>query len=101
MAGALDELAKHRTDIDHAITVAGLPNTLVWTDQVTAGRAGRWAIRYTVDVNWQEKTDSTKMRKLNRASAEMKRVFDPYLLKLDPRLEYDSTELSRDADGKG
>ena len=75
--GALDELAKHRTDIDHAITAAGLPNTLIWTDQVTAGRAGRWAIRYTVDVNWQEKTDSTKLRELNRASAEMKRVFDP------------------------
>ncbi len=96
--GALDELAKDRTDIDHAITAAGLPNTLVWTDQATAGR---WAIRYTVDVNWQEKTDSTKLRELNRASAEMKRVFDPYLENLDPRLKDDSTELSRDVEGNG
>ncbi len=96
--GVFDELAKHRTDIDHAITAAGLANTLVWSQQVIEGR---WAIRYTVEVNWQEKTDSTKMRELNRASAEMKRVFDPYLENLDPRLEDDSTELPRDVDGNG
>ena len=34
------------------------------------------------------------MLELNRASAQMKRVFDPYVRGLDPRLEEDSSESS-------
>ena len=70
-----------------------LPQRLEWTDEVTAGR---WVIRYRVDVNYQE-PDRTKMLELNRASAEMKRVFDPYVRELDPQLEEDSSEPSSEA----
>ena len=52
---------------------------------------------YRVDVNYQDEPDRTKMLELNRASAEMKRVFDPYVRGLDPQLEEDSSEPSSEA----
>lgn len=90
--GALDVLAAKRTEIDQTFGAADL-QALEWPEQVTAGR---WAIRYTVDTNYQGKPDPTRMRELNRASAEMKRVFEPYLQQLDPRLEEGIAELSDD-----
>ncbi len=59
--------------------------------------AGRWVIRYRVDLNYQDEPDRTKMLELNRASAEMKRVFDPYVRGLDRQLEEDSSETSSEA----
>ena len=94
--GALAELTENRHEIDQAFDRAALPQKLEWPEQVTAGR---WAIRYTVDANYQEEADRAKLRELNRASAEMKRVFEPYLQQLDPRLEDDIAELSDDAAG--
>ena len=91
--GALAVLLKNRQRIDEAFAKAHLPQRLEWADEVTAGR---WVIRYRVDVNYQE-PDRTKMLELNRASAEMKRVFDPYVRELDPQLEEDSSEPSSDA----
>ena len=94
--GALEKLREHRPEIDGAFAAAGWPKALEWPEEVTAGR---WAIRYTVDANWQQDPDPTRMRELNEASAQMKRVFDPYLQNLDPRLEEHSSELSADVDG--
>ena len=37
------------------------------------------------------------MLELNQASAQMKRVFDPYVRELDPQLEEDSSEPSSEA----
>ena len=79
---ALDELAEKRTTIDRELAAAGLPKGLEWPEQVTAGR---WWIRYTVATGYE--ADPAKMRELNQASAEMKRVFEPYLNELDPDLE--------------
>ena len=93
---ALEKLREHRPEIDGAFAAAGWPKALEWPEEVTAGR---WAIRYTVDANWQQDPDPTRMRELNEASAQMKRVFDPYLKNLDPRLEEHSSELSADVDG--
>ena len=62
------------------------------------GFAGRWVIRYTVNANWKDEIDSDRLRDLNRASVEMKRVFDPHLQALDPRLEEDSGESTGDGD---
>lgn len=45
---------------------------------------------YTVDANYQEEMNPVKMRELNRAAAEMKQIFDPYLEQLDPKIEGDS-----------
>ncbi len=56
--------------------------------------AGRWVIRYQVDVNYQDEPDPAKMLELNRAAAEMKRVFDPYVRQLDPQLEEGVSEPS-------
>ena len=56
--------------------------------------AGRWVIRYGVDVNHQDRPDRTKMLELNRASAQMKRVFDPYVRGLALQLEENSSEPS-------
>ena len=91
--GALAVLAAKQTEIDQAFRAAGL-QALEWPEQATAGR---WAIRYTVDANYQEEADPATMRELNRASAEMKRVFERYLQQLDPRLEEGIAELSDDA----
>ena len=91
--GALAVLIENRQRIDEAFAKAKLPQQLEWTEEVTAGR---WVIRYRVDVNYQE-PDRTKMLELNRASAEMKRVFDPYVRELDPQLEEDSSEPSSEA----
>ena len=86
--GALAVLVEDRQRIDEAFAKAKLPQRLEWNEEVTAGR---WVIRYRVDVNYRE-PDRTKMLELNRASAEMKRVFDPYVRELDPQLEEDSSE---------
>ena len=94
--GALEKLREHQPKIDGAFTAAGWQKTLEWPEEVTAGR---WAIRYTVDANCEQDPDPTRMRELNRASAEMKRVFDPYLKNLDPRLEEHSSVPSAGDDG--
>ena len=91
--GALAVLLENRQRIDEAFAAAALPRPLEWTAQATAGR---WVIRYGVDVSYQDEPDMTKMRELNRASAQMKRVFDPHLQQLDPRLEEDMSEPSAD-----
>ena len=70
------------------------PRQPEWPEQVTAGR---WAIRYTVDINYQDEANPTRMRELNRASAQMKSVFEPYLQQLDPALEEGVSELSDNA----
>ena len=82
--GALAALIEKRQQIDKDFAAADLPRPLVWADTVNAGR---WMIRYEVDVNYQDEPDLTKMLELNRAAAAMKRVFDPYLQQLDPNLE--------------
>jgi len=87
--GALAALIKSRDEIDRDFAAAGLPQPLEWTDEVTAGR---WVIRYQVDVNYQDEPDLAKMRELNRAAAAMKHVFDPYLQQLDAQLEEDVSE---------
>ncbi len=84
--GALAALLTDRQKIDQDFAAAGLPQPLEWTDTVTAGR---WVIGYKVDVNYQDEPDLTKMDELNRATAAMKHVFDPYLRQLDPQLEED------------
>ena len=92
--GALAVLLENRQRIDEAFAVADVPQPLEWTEEVTAGR---WVIRYRVDLNYQDEPDRTKMLELNRASAEMKRVFDPYVRGLDRQLEEDSSETSSEA----
>ena len=89
--GALAVLVESRPRIDQAFADADLPQALEWPEQVTAGR---WAVRYTVDINYQDETNPTRMRELNRASAQMKSVFEPYLQQLDPALEEGVSELS-------
>ena len=92
--GALAVLVESRQEIDQAFAAADLPHALEWPEQVTAGR---WAIRYTVDINYQDEANLTRMRELNRASAQMKSVFEPYLQQLEPELEEGVLELSDDA----
>ena len=88
--GALAALHKERQKIDEDFAAVGLPKPLEWTAAVTAGR---WVIRYEVDVNYQEEEpDSDKMDELNRAAAAMKRSFDPYIEQLDPQLEDGDSE---------
>ena len=89
--GALAALFKNRQKIDQGFAAADLNRPLEWDDAVTAGR---WVIRYEVDVNYQDEPDLTKMDELNRAAAAMKHVFDPYLQQLDPQLEEDVSEPS-------
>ena len=90
---ALAVLLENRQRINEAFAKADLPKRLEWTEEVTAGR---WVIRYRVDVNYRD-PDRNKMLELNHASAQMKCVFDPYVTKLDPQLEEDSSEASSDA----
>ena len=94
--GALAVLSKDRQRIDEAFAAGDLRQPLEWTEQVTAGR---WVIRYRVDVNYRDEPDRTKMLELNRASAQMKRVFDPYVRGLDPRLEEESESSTEALDG--
>ena len=84
--GALAVLLENRQRIDEAFAATDLLRPLDWPEAVTAGR---WVIRYRVDVNYQDEPDRTKMLELNRASAEMKRAFDPYLKQLDSKLDED------------
>ena len=88
---ALDALATKRNEIDQAFAQAGLSKALDWDKQVTNGR---WAIRYTVASDYQEKVDREKLLELNRAAEAMKRAFGPHLSKLDHELESDSSEAS-------
>ena len=86
--GALPALIENRREIDRDFVATGL-RQLEWPGAATAGR---WFIRYEVGVNYQQEPDPERMRELNRAAAAMKRVFAPYLDRLDPRLEEDSPE---------
>ena len=87
--GALAVLLENRRQIDEAFGAADVPQALEWTEQATAGR---WVVRYTVGVNYLDEPDVTRMRELNRASAEMRRVFEPYLQQLDRQLEVVDSE---------
>ena len=87
--GALAVLIKNRQQIDQDFNAAGLPQPLQWIDAVNAGR---WMIRYEVDVNYQDEPESAKLRELNRAAAAMKRVLDPYVQQLDAELEEGASE---------
>ena len=82
--GALAVLIEKRPAIDSDFGAADLPKALDWPDRVASGR---WAIRYTVDASYQDERNSDAMRELNRASAAMRRVFEPHLEELDPGLE--------------
>ena len=88
---ALAVLIENRQTIDESFAAAELPRPLEWAEDVTAGR---WMIRYRVDINYEDEPDKTKMLELNHASAQMKRVFDPYVRKLDPELEETPSEPS-------
>ena len=81
---AIDALAERRDEIDQAFAAAGLPKALEWDGRMAAGR---WVIRYTVPADYEDEVDPARMRELNQAAAAMKRVFDPHLHGLDPRLE--------------
>ena len=94
--GARAALVEKRPEIDADFRASDLPKALEWPERVTAGR---WAIRYTVEANYLDGTDSTATRELNQASAEMKRVFEPHLKELDPGLEEESGDLSDDVLG--
>ena len=94
--GALAVLLENRQEIDEAFAACGLARPLEWTEEVTAGR---WVIRYGVDVNYGDKPDETKMLELNQAAAAMKRVFDPHVKGLAPQLERDASEPSAEAVG--
>lgn len=94
--GALAVLAANREEIDKEFAAAGLPGALEWSERLPAGR---WVIRYTVVVHYREQVDREKMLELNQAAAAMKRVFDPRIGKLDPRLEGDAESASGAADG--
>ena len=86
---AMGVLAASQNEIDQAFADAGLPRALEWDEQVAAGR---WAIRYTIAANYGDEVDPARMRELNQAAAEMKRVFDPHVQRLEPQLEEDSSE---------
>lgn len=81
--GVLTELQKKQSEIESKFRDADLSRDLKW-EQI---RRDRWVIRYTVDANYQDEVNPEEMRELNRAAAEMKRIFDPYLERLDPQLE--------------
>ena len=89
--GALAALLENRQKIEQDFAEAGLPRGLEWTEEVTDGR---WAIRYQVDVNYQDEPDLARMLELNRAAAAIQRAFDPYLQQLDPQLEEGVSEPS-------
>ena len=93
---ALTALLDKRPQIDADFAVADLPGTLEWPEQVSAGR---WAIRYAVEASYQDEPDPDRMRELNRAAAAMKRVFEPHLRELDPRLEEGSPNPTDDVLG--
>ena len=90
-AGVLAELAKSRSKIDQEFATLDLPKALEWDEHVAAGR---WAIRYTVAASYQDEVDPARMRELNLAAAQLKRVLDPYVKRLDPQLEEDVSEPS-------
>lgn len=91
--GALSALLKSQKEINDAFNEASLPGELEWPEQMTAGR---WAIRYKVDISYQGEPSVEKMNELNRAASEMKRVFDPYVKQLDPQLEDDNSDTDQE-----
>ncbi len=99
---ALAALADERTDIDAAITSAGLSGTLVWPDRVGEDYEGDWTIAYHVDAGWDSiKLGVTpgadlrkRMREINLAAAAMKTALQPHIDQLDPSLEEDSAVSS-------
>ena len=93
--GALAALLGKRAELDDSFAATGLSGALEWPEQVSAGR---WAIRYTVKANWKDEIDAERLRELNRATVEMKRVFDPFINDLDPGLEEGSGGSSDDSD---
>ena len=82
--GALSALREKREQINAAFSGFGLPRKLEWPEQVTAGR---WAIRYMVEINYQDEPEAGKIRELNQVAAAIKKTFDPYIEQLDPQLE--------------
>ena len=88
---ALAALAAKRPELDSTFAATDLSGALDWPEQVNAGR---WAIRYLVEAGWQDEINPTKLRELNRAAVEVKRVFDPHLKALDPGLEEDADDSS-------
>lgn len=91
--GALSALIESRNEINDAFDRAGLPGTLEWPEQTTADR---WAIRYKVDISYQGEPKVEKMRELNRAASVMKQVFDPYVNRLDPKLEDNNSDTDQE-----
>lgn len=91
--GALAALLKSQSEINAAFNKASLPGELEWPEQMTAGR---WAIRYKVDISYQGELRVEKMNELNRAASEMKRVFDPYVKQFDPQLEDDNSDTDQE-----
>ena len=88
---AIGVLVARRNQIDQAFADPDLPNGLEWDEQASGGR---WAIRYKVPISYESDLDLVRMRELNRAAAKIKRVFDPHIRELDPRLEEESSEPS-------
>ena len=91
--GALAALLKNRKAINDAFEKADLPGELEWSERLTAGR---WAIRYKVDISYQGEHRVEKMSELNRAASEMKRVFDRYVKRLDSQLEDDNSDTEQE-----
>ena len=91
--GALSALLESRREINDAFDKAGLPGALEWPEQTTAGR---WAIRYKVDISYRGEPQVEKMSELNRAASEMKRVFDPYVKQFDSQLEDDDADADQE-----
>ncbi len=70
--------------IDQAFADAGFSGALEWDGEVGPDR---WAVRYRVAAGCEAEFDPAMMPELNSASATIKRVFDPHIRELDPRLE--------------
>ncbi len=82
--GAFKEFENQRPAVERAFEEDGFSNRLEW---VPLNDAGRWVIRYQVEANWTDDPDPERLRELNRASAVMKRIFDPLVKGLNPELE--------------
>lgn len=82
----MTELQKKQSEIESKFQAADLSRDLEWEKK----KPDRWVIRYTVDANYEDDVNPEGMRELNRAAAEMKRIFGPYLAQLDPKLEGDT-----------
>jgi len=90
--GAFDEFETERSTVERAFEEDGFSSSLEWVPP----NAGRWVIRYPVAANWTDNPDPERLRELNRASAAMRRIFDPLVKKLDPEIE---DGVNEDPDG--